>query len=148
MEIYTFLRMGGTVDRISVLPASESTVKENEKANEAATTATGDTKPEVADDAPERLEQDGHHLVGVLLFKHVLKVRRVDAHIAEHCPRSGAIMEGLRPSVVAPEPPSACEPPTVQATEWLRSQLSGAPPSLMSRKSTVRRTAPLSSSTR
>ena len=28
MEIYTFLRMGGTVDRISVLPASESTVKD------------------------------------------------------------------------------------------------------------------------
>ena len=52
MEIYTFLRMGGTVDRISVLPASESMVKENEKANDAATTATGDAKPEVADDAP------------------------------------------------------------------------------------------------
>ena len=52
MEIYTFLRMGGTVDRISVLPASESMIKENEKANDAATTAAGDAKPEVADDAP------------------------------------------------------------------------------------------------
>ena len=51
MEIYTFLRMGGTVDRISVLPASESTGKENEKANDAATTAAVGASSEPASES-------------------------------------------------------------------------------------------------
>ena len=57
MEIYTFLRMGGTVDRISVLPASEDMLKSKEGDGE---------KPAEKADAPVPTERMTAALAEVL----------------------------------------------------------------------------------